>query len=234
MIIRTIRKETFTNICNDLLNDCEISFRGKGLLCYLISRPPNWNANVCHLAKNFKEGKDAIYSIINELIEAGYITRIILKDEKGRHNGVEYHVYETKEPKRDIPEVAIPEGEKPDNNKDGSLISKEVKKEISPQEQLRQKKISFMKLVIDWGIEHPNKYPKLLYKQFVIYWTEQAISKKIKLRYEDQKFFDVGRRLATWFSKSQDTDITKMWEEEKKLPSVNEIFKEILGVNGKQ
>lgn len=123
----------------------------------------------------------------------------------------------------------------PDNNglHNNSHSNNSIRDKEAPS--LRDKKIVFMKLVIDWGIEHPNKYPKLLYKQFVIYWTEQNLGgKKLKLRYEEQKFFDVGRRLATWFSKSQDTDITKMWEEEKKLPSVNEIFKEILGINGKQ
>lgn len=239
-IFKIIKQDRFCQISNDLINDPRLSLRAKGLLCYLISKPVTWNLNVNHLYKTCKEGKDAIYSTINELIESGYIVRVIAKDSKGRHTGVDYHVYE--EPQRENPEVEIPSGEKPDNSNTELLVNKEVSKAGEPatqpkdeKKELRDKTIAFMKLVIDWGIEHPDKYPKLLYKQFVIYWTEQNLGgKKLKLRYEEQKFFDVGRRLATWFSKAQDQDLQKMWQEEKKLPSVNEIFKEILGVNGKQ
>lgn len=236
-IFKIIKQERYSQISNDLLNDASLSLRAKGLLCYLISKPVTWNVNVNHLYKACKEGKDAIYSTINELIEAGYILRIVAKNSQGRHTGVDYHVYE--QPQRENPEVENPLVEKPEHSNKESLVKKEVSKDVSPQktdqEAIREKTIAFMKLVVDFGIAHPNKYPKLFYKQFVNYWTERAIGKKkIKLRYEDQTFFDVGRRLATFFSRANDADIQKYWEEEKKLPTVNEIFKQILGINGKQ
>jgi len=41
-------------------------------------------------------------------------------------------------------------------------------------------------------------YTKDLLNEFYLYWTEQNITTK-KMRFEDEKFFDVSRRLATWF-----------------------------------
>ena len=46
-----------------------------------------------------------------------------------------------------------------------------------------------------------EKYGKDMIREFFNYWTEPNKSGK-KMRFEDQKFFDVNRRLATWNSKS--------------------------------
>ena len=46
-----------------------------------------------------------------------------------------------------------------------------------------------------------EKYGKEMIREFYDYWTEPNKSGK-KLRFEDQKFFDLNRRLATWSNKS--------------------------------
>lgn len=244
-VIRTQRKERFTSICNELLSDTTISFKAKGLLCYLISRPPNWNANVNHLSNNFKEGKDAIYAILNELIVAGYVVRIRMTDGNGRYSSVEYHVYES--PQREIPCVEIPHVENPDNNNNGLLINTDsnngpdnpatnpVEKKEDKKVTLQSRKIDFLKLIIDWIVENPNKYPKLMYLDFAKYWTECTISnKKQKFRFEDQRYFDVGRRLGTWSKNTKQEDLQRYWEKEKETRTVNDLFKtEILHLHEK-
>jgi hypothetical protein len=46
--------------------------------------------------------------------------------------------------------------------------------------------------------EYKDKYPREMLNEFFLYWTESSQTKKDRLRYQDEKYFDVGRRLATW------------------------------------
>jgi hypothetical protein len=46
--------------------------------------------------------------------------------------------------------------------------------------------------------EYKDKYPREMLNEFFLYWTESSQTKKERLRYQDEKYFDVGRRLATW------------------------------------
>jgi hypothetical protein len=54
------------------------------IIIYLLSNKDKWNIRVAQLYKEFKDhiGRDALYNIINEAIEAGYMKREIYK-EKG-------------------------------------------------------------------------------------------------------------------------------------------------------
>jgi hypothetical protein len=45
--------------------------------------------------------------------------------------------------------------------------------------------------------EYANKYPKEMLREFYEYWTELN-DKGNKMRFQDQKYFEVGRRLVTW------------------------------------
>lgn len=232
-IIKSQRRERFTSICNELLNDTTISFKAKGLLCWLMSRPPLWEVSVEHLAKNFIEGKDAIYSMLNELIQAGYVKRNMTRNDLGRLVNVDYLVFENKQdpdPLREIPDKVIPDGEKPDNIKDLNKLNTDLIKEEekpTPQEVLKNNKIGFCQMILAFDKKHPNKYPKLMYLAFAKYWTETGGVRKIKMRFEDQKFFEISRRLATWFSKAKDPEITSFWEKEQKIQPLNELLKTI-------
>lgn len=57
-------------------------------------------------------------------------------------------------------------------------------------------------LVAELKTKQPNSnFPyKAEIKKFITYWTEPQANGK-KLRWQDQKFFDVRRRLAFWFSR---------------------------------
>lgn len=43
---------------------------------------------------------------------------------------------------------------------------------------------------------YKNKYPMQMLEDFFKYWTEE--SKSGKMRFESEKFWDIGRRLGTW------------------------------------
>lgn len=46
-------------------------------------------------------------------------------------------------------------------------------------------------------LPYKDKYSREMLNEFFLYWTEGS-QKNNKIRYQDEKFFDVGRRLATW------------------------------------
>ena len=65
---------SYTKIPNELLNDRTISWKAKGLFCHMASKTNDFNFNVRVLAKNYPDGKAAIYTALEELREKGWIT----------------------------------------------------------------------------------------------------------------------------------------------------------------
>ena len=72
-IVRGSRPEAnFTIIRNELLSD-GLSCEALGVICYLLSKPDNWEISKRELGKHFRIGRDKINRIINELLKAGYM-----------------------------------------------------------------------------------------------------------------------------------------------------------------
>lgn len=69
---------------NELLNDSGLSLKAKGLYVYMQSKPDDWVFSLERIASQNKDAKDSVRSTINELAEAGYLTKEkVLKDSKG-------------------------------------------------------------------------------------------------------------------------------------------------------
>ena len=76
MIHRQPRITTnFTVVPNQILNDGRISFRAKGLLVFILSKPDHWRTTTSHLASIGPDGRQAIQSMMRELEQAGYVVR---------------------------------------------------------------------------------------------------------------------------------------------------------------
>lgn len=72
----------YTVIPNGLLPEGKISARAWGIYVYLRSRPPGWECRTGHLGQVFREGRDAIYTALRELVDVDLMIR-----EKHRVNG---------------------------------------------------------------------------------------------------------------------------------------------------
>jgi hypothetical protein len=72
----------------------DLSWKAKGLLGYLLSRPDNWRIIVADLVKQSTDGRDAVYTGLKELINARYIIRERKRLERGRYSSYEYIVLE--------------------------------------------------------------------------------------------------------------------------------------------
>jgi len=102
--IRTIKQKNFVAVSKALFEDPSLSFKAKGIAIYLLSKPDDWNANVINLQNNSTDGRDAVYSGIKELIDAGYMEKKAKRNEAGEFLGCEYVLYEIKTLKHPLPE----------------------------------------------------------------------------------------------------------------------------------
>ncbi len=96
----------FTQIPNAWLRDARISLGAKGLLAQLLSHAPGWRISQESLGRDNGVGRDAIRTLINELLEAGYLLRSEDRErtEKGYLGGYSYTTQDpTGEPTLDKP-----------------------------------------------------------------------------------------------------------------------------------
>lgn len=94
-----------------------LSWKAKGLLAYLLSRPDNWVINFGDLVKRSTDGEDATRAAAKELEKAGHVVVTKERDEKGKFVKFSYTVYEQPLPgfpEMDKPDVVQPVLEKPD------------------------------------------------------------------------------------------------------------------------
>ena len=71
-----IRKKelNFTQVSNSFLRDNNISFKAKGLFCYMFSMNENWNFTLQSIATQQKDGLDSVKSAMDELKQYGYVS----------------------------------------------------------------------------------------------------------------------------------------------------------------
>lgn len=93
-IVRVPKVNNYTIMSNHHLIDPELSFKAKGLMSYMLSRPDNWDFSIEGLSHQNKEGADAIARIIRELEEQGYIIRCWVRNQAGKFTDMEYKILE--------------------------------------------------------------------------------------------------------------------------------------------
>lgn len=93
-IVRVKKTTDFVVMDKTALQDERLSWKAKGLIAYLLSKPDDWSVYVAHLLKQSPDGRDAVYSGLKELEQAGYLVRTRRHDAQGRFRGVEYLIYE--------------------------------------------------------------------------------------------------------------------------------------------
>ena len=115
-IFRTVKNKDNPYVMIDRrpIDNPNLSFKAKGILTYLMSRPDGWEVSVADLFNHAKDGEDAIRSGLAELRAAGHM-RYVREREKGRITGMLIEVYEMPGslPHADFPDVEKPDVENP-------------------------------------------------------------------------------------------------------------------------
>lgn len=83
------------------------------------------------------------------------------------------------------------------------------------EKTISNKKDRFYTKVKQYKGFNPGRFPSGLYLQFFNYWSETSKNGK-QIRYDDEKFFDIGKRMATFQKRCDPLELSKMWEEDKK------------------
>lgn len=138
-IIRSPRPENNYTVIQNVVFNSNLSYRAMGLLTMLLSKPDNWEVSVAHLvnvvaATAKPDGRDAIYMILSELIEVGFMKRTMERDERGKAVGYRYEVFDCPfTPFPDKPFTAEPDTANP------TLTSTDLKQDLrnkqSPQSE---------------------------------------------------------------------------------------------------
>jgi hypothetical protein len=151
-IIKIRKQKNFSIISNIPLNDKSISFKAKGIWAYLMSKPEDWEVRVSNLINTSTEGRDAIYSGIKELVEAGYMNKIQHRDESGKMTGIEYQVFEDPVNRISKPLTENPEADNPDSDNrtqlktDNKIKTDDDKTGPPPQENEESPSSSFSEI----------------------------------------------------------------------------------------
>jgi hypothetical protein len=105
------------------INDVRLSWKAKGLLCYLLSLPDDWQVYVKELMNHASDGRDSTNTALSELMNYGYCIRTINRDESGHFKGYIYNIFEVPnsetidssdfQPKTDFPYSGNPKSDNP-------------------------------------------------------------------------------------------------------------------------
>ena len=85
------KRDNFTTVHNNLILDEKISWKAKGILLYMLSRPDGWKYNIKEISKNSKDGTDSVSKGIQELVKEKYVSR-----KKNPDGSVNYYIFEDK------------------------------------------------------------------------------------------------------------------------------------------
>ena len=117
MIFRNQHEKNFTTLSNEMLNDKTISFKARGLLSFMLSRPTKWVFYSSEIETHSDcDGGTSIASGVRELIKAGYVTRKQTKGADGKWNHCAWDVWETphiENPRTENPRTENPRTENP-------------------------------------------------------------------------------------------------------------------------
>lgn len=123
-VLRRKHTESFTTIPNAAVNDDRLSLSDRGLLLFMLSKPPEWNFSHKALQAELKlDKKGAIQKSVTNLQKAGYL-KIVQGRNNGRMGKAVWYVYDTPYPniQDTAPHPEIPDSGKPASYKRNNII----------------------------------------------------------------------------------------------------------------
>ena len=168
---KVARRKTskYTTISNVFLRDKNLSLKAKGFLTVVMALPDDWDFSIKGICSILKEGKSAIYGVVQELKENRYCKTTPSRDEKGLILGLDYMFYE--EPYEEEPQQDNPHTENRDMDNMPQLNTKDDKEKNRTKDLPKEERIdkSIPKKKADADVDefvdrmyalYPTKCPK--------------------------------------------------------------------------
>jgi hypothetical protein len=163
-IVRGPRPTTnFYFLDKRISEDSRLSWAARGLLIYLLGKPDNWKVSVTHLVNETAEantpaGRDAVYSLLKQLKEVGYIImhRQALGD--GKFGPVKYEVREL--PRPDYPDAELGECVEDQPETDKPLPANPTQTNNDSNQEMRESKTDDVSSAMKTKMGKREKKPK--------------------------------------------------------------------------
>lgn len=115
-IFRTIKDKNNPYAMVDMrpILNSNLSWKAKGILVYLLSRPDGWEVNLTDLVKRSTDGLASVKAGVKELKEVGHLKHAGIRKASGQFDTVIWEVYEAPQVGNqltDKPQVVVPEVE---------------------------------------------------------------------------------------------------------------------------
>lgn len=104
--VKVVKNGNYTVIANHCFQNPNLSNKARGLLCTMLSLPPEWDFTIEGLSRICKDGIDGIRTQLDELEAQGYLVRSRTRNELGQLKDTDYIIYE-------VPPDYSPKPEKP-------------------------------------------------------------------------------------------------------------------------
>ena len=172
----------YTTISNVFLRDKNLSLKAKGFLTVIMALPDDWDFSIKGICSILKEGKSAIYGVVQELKENRYCKTTPSRDEKGLILGLDYMFYE--EPYEEEPQQDNPHTENRDMDNMPQLNTKDNKENNRTKDLPKEERIdkSIPKKKAKFDVYADLSYVDAAYADIWKEWLEykDAINKQYK------------------------------------------------------
>lgn len=214
------KNKDYTVISNVFLRDINLSLKAKGFLAVIMSLSDDWDFSINGICSIVKEGKSAVYSIIDELKEFGYCSVTQCRDDKGKMAGNDYTFYE--QPHTEEPHTENPHADNQpqlNTNRINNLFEEELKEKERNQkkeeEALYKQFEAFAKEYKKLCGKHTVSGIKTLFNDFIKRhkdWQEVVPILMQALHLEDQarknaiarkEFYPMPKNLSTYLGKQR-------------------------------
>lgn len=200
-IIRAPRPEANFYMLNKAISeDARLSWAARGLLVFLLGKPDHWEISVAHLRAETSSsakptGRDGVYGLLQELINAGYVARRQDRSDAGVLGEINYIVSETPLPDSPYPATPYPAQPYPANPTLVSIEGKQgLKKPARTEKPSRNSGESAVEFERFWKL-YPRKVGK-----------DKAEKAWVKIKVTADLFDLMAKALAAW---AVSTDWTK-------------------------
>ena len=146
------RSNPYVQIDRKTIEDTRLSWKARGLLAYLLSKPDHWTIRMSHLVQQATDGMDALKSAMVELRESGYAVLIHTKD------GATWNIYEqcranTNKPQGEKPTVAKSAASKKDKDSKKERVADATGSGASSRPPLPDSETEMERILEQNGIE---------------------------------------------------------------------------------